>query len=224
MQSWHVTWSSEGRQALAPTAAHRARTSAPFKPLAAIPLEPAYVRPVRNRSHFEWLADVYVLRQPLKHGLATHPAAWDGSCFPDLVGARVLPGLRIRIGDALPRWKKRAAYRAVGLPEVPLEPVDDTAARVAGAVSVAQAAANAVAADPTLRGRAAPEVLARRITMALGTAAGIATTELAWAMGITPDAATRLAGRPVGSSELDAARLRLSLDRAVAAALVRPPG
>jgi hypothetical protein len=34
----------------------------------------------------------YLLKQPVKHGLDVHPALWTGSCFLDLIGARLIPG------------------------------------------------------------------------------------------------------------------------------------
>lgn len=79
-----------------------------LRPLTGPNLAPAFVRPVEGRGHLEWLVR-YVLEQPTKHGLPGHPALWPGSCFPDLVGARRLPGLslRLRLSEALPRFRLR---------------------------------------------------------------------------------------------------------------------
>jgi hypothetical protein len=185
---------------------------------AAAPIGPGFVRAVDTRGHLAWLADTYILAQPAKHGLAVPLATWEGSCFADLVGARVLPGLRIRIGDALPRWRLRNAYRAVGLPELPLEPADDATVRAAGATALVAASAAAVGADPEARGRAEAEVLARRAAVVVGVAAGIANRELAWALQMTSIASARLRERPVDPAVLEAVRRRVSLDR-----IARPP-
>lgn len=34
---------------------------------------PAHTRPVDERSHLAWLANQYILFQPIKHGLSSHP-------------------------------------------------------------------------------------------------------------------------------------------------------
>ncbi|MFZ5476372.1 MAG: hypothetical protein ACOZNI_06305 [Myxococcota bacterium] len=188
-----------------------------FRPLAAVPLAAAFVRRVRDRGHMEWLADEYILKQAPRHGLPVAPATWSGSCFPDLVGARVVPGLRLCIGDALPRWRLRNGYRAVGLPEVELEPASDATVRAFGASRLAAAAASATCALPTLAGKGAPEVLARRAATVLGERVGVPVSELAFAFGMTPIATARLRSRHVADDLLKATRVRVSLELAAAA-------
>jgi hypothetical protein len=90
-----------------------------LRPLAAAPVEPARVREVDTRAHLEWLVR-YVLTQGPHHGVAGHPALASGSCFQDLVAARRVDGLRLRIAEALPRLRRRTLYEAVGLPAVGL--------------------------------------------------------------------------------------------------------
>ncbi len=122
------------------------------------------------------------------------------------------------IAAALPRWRLRRAYGAVFLPETPLEPADDARVRALGAVRLAAASASAVGADPALGGKGAAEVLARRATAVLATAVGIPNSEVAYALGMHPIASSRLRHRPVDERVLRAARLRISLEDAVAAA------
>lgn len=256
MNSWHVTWSSEGRHPLAPEEGVRRelvrtiarvapkavslfcvvddhlhvvffckkeelgryvqRASLAFRPRAATPLAQAYVRPVRDRSHMEWLAVAYILRQPVKHGLSARPATWSGSCFADLIGARVLPGLELRIADALPRWRLRAAYEAVGLRAERLSAAPDDLVRRLGATRIVAAASFAAGAHPELHGMGEPEVIARRAAVSLAKAAGLGTGEIAWALDVTPQAVNRLAGRDVPAALVKAVRLRLALEEAAA--------
>lgn len=193
-----------------------------FRALVAAPLDPPFVRTVRDRSHLDWLADGYILRQSWKHGLQGHPAVWTGSCFPDLVGARILAGLNLCIATALPRWRLRRAYAGVFLPERPLKPADDARLRAVGAARLASAAASAVGAEPTLTGKGAAEVLARRAAATLGNAAGIPSSEIAHALGMHPVACARLRHRAVEERVLGAVRLWIALEDAAAASPAPP--
>lgn len=193
-----------------------------FRALSDTPIAVPFTRPVLDRDHLDWLADRYILRQPWKHGLAGHPAVWTGSCFPDLVGARLLPGLSLKVAAALPRWRLRRAFASVFLPERPLEPASDSWLRTIGSARVAAACANAVGADPTLAGNGAADVLARRAAVALASAAGIANSEVAHVLGMSPIASARLKGRAVDDRVLAAARLWIALE-AVAASAPAPP-
>ena len=137
-----------------------------------------------------------------------------GSCFPDLIGARFLPGLELRIRDALPRYRLRRAYKAVGLPNVPVRQASDEELRRAGAVRVAAAATAALAAAPDLRGLAWPESAARRAVGVLASSAGINTGEMAFALGMTRIAAARLGKRVADPRILAATRRRIVLENA----------
>ena len=67
------------------------------------PRQRADVREVDGRTHLTSLVK-YVVRQPTKHGLPTHPAVWPGSCAQDLLGIRRVAGYDpTRIAFALPR-------------------------------------------------------------------------------------------------------------------------
>lgn len=256
MQSYHLTFASDGRQALLPDEGLRrqalhtlARTVGDrvvlfcivddhvhvvllceaervgvlsralllaLRPLTGPALAPAFVRPVEGRGHLEWLVR-YVIEQPAKHGLPGHPALWPGSCFPDLVGARRLPGLSLglRLGQVLPRFRLRKVYEYAGLAPEPLQPIDPYTQRGLGIRRLVDAASAALAADPALKGHS-DLVVGARITIAhLATA--WPTAELAWALDITPQAARRLRTRPVDEADLRAVRLRLALEERVRA-------
>jgi hypothetical protein len=193
-----------------------------LRALAAVELLPAHVRPVRTRSHLEWLADNYILDQPAKHGLAEHPALYEGSCFLDLVNARALPGTRPRFAkrmlEARPRYKMRLAYEAVGLDtSVPLEAASGELIHQLGMGRVALAAAVAVAAAPGLVGNGAREVLARRAATRIALDAGIASAECRFAFDVTRSAIHRWSNQPVEERVVAAIRLRLALEVRVGA-------
>jgi len=179
-------------------------------------LGPAHVSEVRGRAHLEWLVR-YLLTQPAHHGLSEHAALTTGSCFPELVGARVVPGLSLRLSASLPRFRLREAYSAVGLAPEPLVPVQDAELRVVGARALVTAASAAAGAPPLL-GRDLPSVDTRRVVASLGQVAGIHLEELAHALGVTPDAARRIAQRPAPVELVKATRMRLALEAAATAA------
>jgi hypothetical protein len=192
--------------------------------LAASPFDPAHFEKVKDRRHLETLVG-YVLGQPVRHGLPDHPALWTGSAFLDLVGARILPGLNLRLRQILPRLGTRPILRAVGLGGIDLRPLTLKDMREAGAHALAVSAAAALAAPPEPGDNATPSRLARRATVRLGRLSGFTVSEIATALGIHPRSVKRLAHRPVDDRILDAVRLRLALERHVeraAAAHVRP--
>ncbi len=187
-----------------------------LRPVAAVELAPAHVSEVRGRAHLEWLVR-YLLEQPAHHGVPVHPALTTGSCFPDLVGARCVPGLALQLGAALPRYRLRDAYAIVGLPLERLEPASDDQIRALGARRLVEAAAFAGAAGPDL-GLGDVSVTVRRVAAHLALQAGLHLDELAHAMGTTRDA-TRKMGRRDAAPELVAAtRMRIALDAAAASA------
>lgn len=191
-----------------------------LRPLAAVALEPAFVRPVRDRGHLEWLVG-YVLTQPSHHGLAEHPALTTGSCYRDLVGARLVPGLTLRVGQALPRFGLREACRHVGLPEVELCPLTLEGLRAAGATRLVGAASAALSVGPDLTTNEPLVVEARRASVQLANAAGIHLAEVAHALGLTVGSVRRLSDRDAPEPILRAIRLELALEAAVGAAATR---
>lgn len=185
-----------------------------LRPLASAHMEPPYPRPVKTRSHLNWLLR-YVLTQPTHHGLQVSPALWSGSCFQDLSGARVLAGLELKTTEAIPRLQWRDVLSIVGLPggDRGICPATNTEVREAGASRIVVVVASALGAGPRLAGKTPLVVQARRSAIALCDQAGIARTEVCWALGLSLRSARRLAKDPVEEFVLRAARLRLTLER-----------
>ena len=178
---------------------------------AATEVRPAHIKPVTTRRHMLWLVE-YLLTQVVKHGLRAHPATWSGSCFPDLVGARILPGLQLRLTDALPRYRRRDAHRAVGLEPRPIVPYSDTEIRLAGPARLVDAASAAFCTGPELLGNGADVVMVRRAVATVGFDVGLTSNDVALVLDIAPRSARRLATRPLAPSVENAIRLRLRLE------------
>jgi hypothetical protein len=187
-----------------------------LRPLAAVDVLPAHVSEVRGRAHLEWLVR-YLLAQPAHHGVPVHPALTTGSCFPDLVGARRVPGLTLQLGAALPRYQLRDAYAIVGLPTERIVPAPLDRVRAAGARALVEAAASAACAGPLL-GRDEASVQARRAAVHLAAEAGVPFDELAHVLAVTRDAARKIALRAAPLPLVEATRVRLALEAAAAEA------
>ena len=188
-----------------------------LRPIAAAPLGRAFVRRVETRRHLEWLADDYILRQPEKHGLPGPLALQEGSCFLDLAHARVLPGIALdeQLLEALPRYLLRRAYRAAGLEESPLRPLDDESIRALGAARVFSAAQAVLAARPGARGNGRAERTCRRVAVQVCREVGIASSECRFALRIGRSAHSRLARSRRDARVAKAVRLRLALEERV---------
>ncbi len=182
--------------------------------LSGVETKPVHVEPIHGRNHLENIRR-YILRQPIKHGLPEHPALWTGSCFQDLVGARRIPGLQLRLPDVLPRCTTWHLCRDIDLPPTRFEPASNESVRTGGAKALANAAAAACGAAVELTGRTPPTVAARRTTCTIGREVGFSTSELAWALGILPGSVRRLAGVPPAAEALRTTRVRISLMRHV---------
>ena len=192
-------------------------------PLTAAQLCPPHVKPVETRAHLERLVR-YHLEQVVHHGLqGADPALWSGSCFQDMVGARAIDGLELRIAQVLPRFRLQQAFEYVGLPPVPLVALDDRTVRAAGATRIVHAAASALAVGDALAGRHAPVVLAKRAAVQTGTWVGISTAEMAWALRTTTQTIRRLKMPPIKPRVLRAVRLRLALEHTRASSPMRLP-
>jgi hypothetical protein len=186
-------------------------------------LEAPHLKPVEGRRYLRWLV-TYFLNQPLKHGLDVHPALWTGSCFPDLVGARLLPGFSTApLRAALPRLGVRDLFKDVGLDPVPLQPVDDDALLGAGAARLAELAASVYGVGPGLVGRSGPVVKARTLAAVLGVRLGLSRVQLNPFLNATPQAIGRLASRPVDPKGERALRLRFALEERVRLQALRRP-
>jgi hypothetical protein len=134
-------------------------------------IEAAFVRPVSSRAHLEHLAHDYIVKNPVKHGVSSTPALWSGSCFADLVGARLLPGFDpSAIVAWLPRFRPSQLYAAVGVdPHLDLSVHRDL--RTVSPATLAAAAAASIAATD-LSGRDPLAVAARRTGARLALDAG----------------------------------------------------
>jgi len=186
-------------------------------PIAAVPLNPVHIKPINGRNHMQEVYR-YILQQPTHHGLSGHPALWSGSCFPDLIGARWVPGMRLRIGDVLPRIGPGDACVGVGLSRRRIEQMPLDAIRAVGAKRLVSAAAMAGAADPALKGKRAETSRARRVACILARQAGIPLSEMSWALDIHAGSARKLAGSTVEPQALAATRTALALEESVHAA------
>jgi len=182
-----------------------------------VELAPSRFRQVDGRSHLVTLVD-YVLNQPRKHGLAHagHPALWLGSCFVDLVGARLLAGFDPRcLASTLPRLGRKHLYDAVGLPVV--APLDDEELRAEGPRRVGDAAAAALGLC-VLEGSSDAVVRARRAAGRLCHTLGFADAAIAFGLRCPRRTANRLARDAPPDAALDRAiRLQLALRRAALA-------
>lgn len=183
-----------------------------LRALAAAPIASPHVQVVERRAHLSWLVP-YSIDQTEHHGIEGHPALWSGSCFQDLVGARVIGATDARIRTALPRLSRSDFFRMAGLPE--LSPAADELVRRVGAARIVDASAAAVAADPSMRGIRADVVRARRASAQLGTSVGLSSAEMAWALGITARGVRKLAHEPCDAGAVSAARMQIAIAHAV---------
>jgi len=142
-----------------------------LRPIAGRGFEPSFIKPVESRAHLMRLVS-YCIEQPAKHGLDVHPAMWSGSCFPDLVGARTLDGLELRVREVLPRYRARDAWLAAGWDAAGVMPADDELVRGVGMKALRDAAAFATGATPDLKGRSSRETTARAVVVELARLAG----------------------------------------------------
>jgi hypothetical protein len=182
---------------------------------AGVPVLPAHVEPVDNRGHLTTLVR-YTLTQVDHHALQAHPAVWSGACFADLVGARVLPGWRMSLREALPRFGVADVMKCVGLEGLLPEPATDAALKEVGVHRLVAAAADAVGADPALPGRTAEVVAARRVALTLARAAGTAPRAIAEGLAVSTRGCALLAEVPAPAELTGAARVRIGIETALA--------
>jgi len=191
--------------------------------LAAAPTQPVWVGEVRDRAHLLTLRR-YVLAQTDHHGLPVHAALWGGGCFADLVGARRIPGVELRLQEVLPRFRLADAFADVGLACAGIAPADDEAIRRAGARALAAASAAAHGVPGSLTGHAPGVVAARQAACTLAGTVGLPGPELAEVLRIDPRSARRLVRRGADPAALAAVRTRLALESLVAREAPPKPG
>jgi len=176
--------------------------------------EPSRVRPVADERHLVTLVD-YVLAQPFRHRLSATPAAWTGSCFQDLVGARRLPGYDGGLlRQALPLWRSEESLEAVCLPALPT-PLSEERLAGTGLARILTAAGAAFAAPPGLRGQSTPSVRAKRVAATLALAAGYPAAAVASRLGCSRPQVRRLVRRRAPGEDLVVVRRQLDLQELV---------
>jgi len=196
-------WCAEGlRRALA---AHRRD----------LELKRPHIEPVGSRAYLGWLVR-YVILQPRKHGLGASAALWTGSCFQDLVGARMLSGFCLApLRNELPRLRLQHLFEELGLGSAPLVPAGDRELGRVGPARLAELSAGAYAVGPALNGRAAPVVAARALAVHAARVAGLPISSLTRFLGVGPRAIRELARRAVPPRAVSTLRRRLALEERV---------
>lgn len=185
-------------------------------------LAPPDVRRLDHRAHIVGVLRHYVAPRD-GEGFGVPPALASGSCLPDLVGARCVPGLRLVTAQVLPRLRQRELFDWLELGR-PVTPATDQVVGAVGATRLVEAAGFAVAAA-TVAGANTPErVAARRAVVAIAGRAGIGTGEVARALGATPRSVRRLAGASPDPPIERAVRMRIALEEAVRRQLLGPAG
>ncbi len=184
-----------------------------LRPLADATPSPTRPQRIEGRSHLLWLLRHCIQQAP--RSSTGHPALWSGSCFLDLVGARVIEGYAPPLPQLLPRLRQRSIFEHAGLPALPLTPLSDDALRRVGHGALVDAATAALAAPPALQGRTPLVVTCRRAIAQLGTRAGLRTGQIADLLGVVPRAAHRLSRAPQARHIRDAILRRLALEERV---------
>lgn len=176
-------------------------------------LDPPHLKPITDRVYLHSNVG-YLLKQPKKHGLTgVHPALYSGSCFLDLVGARLIEGFdRGRLLAQLPRLQGRELYPHVGLEPMAVEAASDDELRRAGAPRVVELAAAALCVGPELKGRTAPIVRARTLAARLLVRLGFTPREIARCVGCDVRHVQRMARSPDDPRAELALRRRLTLE------------
>lgn len=185
-----------------------------LKSITKAPLVPAKVLEVENRTHMQRLVP-YILSQTCHHGLENHPAIWLGSCFQDIIGARKIECLHLKLNEALPRFHINQALNAVGLSRQKINPFTNDQILNAGLGYLIESSTASVCLPSALDSKSSLATTARKLVCNLGYNAGFTSQVLAKSLNITPRAARRLAKMSIDSSLLESVRLRMSLISAV---------
>ncbi len=178
-------------------------------------LEPARVRPVADRAHLRRLVG-YVAGQPRHHGAGS----WEGTCLPDLLGARRLGFDAGRLAAQLPRENLGAlALEGAGFGVSAIAPAGDALVRTHGAVRGYRSAL-AAAGLAERGGRTPLRVAVDRGWRHLAAQAGLH-LDAREAAGIAQRTWQRLATEPVDSAWVAAIRRSIAFE--VATPILRPP-
>ncbi len=179
-------------------------------------LKRPHLEPVGSRSYLRWLVR-YLITQPEHHGLGVPSALWTGSCFQDLVGARLLGGFDVApLRNELPRLRLGELFVHLGLGDEPFLPADDEALARVSVARLVDLAAGVHAVGPTLMGRSTLVVAARSLVVSVAAVAGHGAPIVARFLGVVPRAVRYLARREVDPRAVLALRRRLALEERVA--------
>lgn len=181
-----------------------------LRPLVKTPLATSFIEEVDGRGHM-YRSVKYELEQPKKHGMPGPAALWPGSCLPELVGARFIPGLALRITEALPTFQVQQALRVLKLPGVEVPPAERQQLRAAGATRLVSATAAALGVE-SLKGNRPREITARMAVVYIATRLDIPSTEVQSATGMNRQTLYRLRRRAVCPEYIDAIRRRIALE------------
>lgn len=170
-------------------------------------LQPAFLRAVEGRTHHTTLIG-YLCKQVVKHGLREHPALYAGTCAPDLLGVRVLPGFDARrIGESLPRLDVRAeAARACGVVPGALRSATDAEIAAIGTARLWEIACGAGGIVGSERDYHAVAVRTAFASLATGS-----TSEVATATGLGERMVRRLRSTEPDAPLVDTIRRRVAL-------------
>jgi hypothetical protein len=166
----------------------------------------------------------YHLRQPSHHRMDVHQASYAGSCFPDLVGARLLPSFSpARLLEELPGFRLRDVFPVVGLEPEPLVEASDHALRRVGVARLVDLVTSVFALPEGLPGASHESTRARTLAATTARRVGLRLSDLAEVLGITRQAASQLSRRKASAHDLVALRRRLALEEAVRGVGLRYP-
>ncbi len=187
-----------------------------LSPIGSCHFNSGHITAVTDRTHLERLIS-YCVIQPVKHGLAGHPALYGGSCFLDLIGARCIGALGQPLSSLLPRFDSVKLYPDVSLPPGRLMPLSDEHIKNVGVSGVAEAVGAVLAAAPGLNGNSEESVKGRRVAVILALRAGITSGQISDEMKITKRSINRLKSLTMSERVMEAVRIRLALEKLVGA-------
>jgi hypothetical protein len=183
-------------------------------PIAEQPIEPVWREPVEGKRHARALVK-YFLEQGPHHDLPVHPALWGGSAFQDLMGARVLPGLHLRLWEVLPDLRLPEIQRMVGLDSQPIIPATNEQIQGFGIARLVDAAASAAAVGPGVTGRTKSTAAVKRVIADIARQADFSNKIIAAQLQLTERGARWLRLQPGDEPLAEATRIRLALEERV---------
>ncbi|MHC4391568.1 MAG: transposase [Planctomycetota bacterium] len=190
--------------------AHRIRGLRPD-----LELKTPHIEPIGSRRYLKRVVK-YIIEQPRHHGLAVPAPIWSGSCFQDLVGARLLPQFdRTRLVEELPRLRLRELFEHLDLGSEPLRPASRAELRAAGPLRLASLASRVFAVSPALASQTLPSIRARALAVQACHFAGFPNAAIVGCVGASARTVRRLAAGAPSPSALRALQIQLALDERV---------